>query len=167
MQRAAASSPSVPQSQARSSDAPPSKRQKVSVAPSSTATSRSDLQLIQIALAEEERKRGKAIERLAEEAGETNWTLSTVNGEGGHGVGVLRVAKAGYTDIDQEARRPVTSGRRSFGKFNRDLEVRCCILCSFHLFDNDLTNYHFSQQISCAPRSANLALPTSLHPPAR
>lgn len=167
MQRAAASSPFVPQSLARSSDAPPSRLQKVSAAPPSTATSHSDLQLIQTALAEEERKRGKAIERLAEEAGETNWTLSTVHGERGHGVGVLRVAKAGYADIDQEAWRPTILGRRSFGKFNRDLEVRLCIVCSFHLFDDDLTKYDFSQQISCAPRGAILAVPISLHSPAR
>lgn len=166
MQRAAASSTPVPQSQARSLDAPPSKRQKISAAPTSTATSHSDLQLIQITLAEEERKRGKAIERLAEEAGETNWTLSTVNGEGGHGVGVLRVAKAGYADIDQEAWRPAMLGRRSFGKFNRDLEVRPCIVCSFHLFYEDLTSYDFSQRVSCEPRSAILAVPTSLRSPA-
>ena len=133
MQRAAASSPSVPQSQARSSDTPPSKRQKVSAAPSSAATSPSDLQLIQIALAEDGEKRGKAIERLAEEAGETNWTLSTMNGEGEHGRGVLRVTKAGYDDIDQEAWRTATVGRRSFGRFNRELEVSLVIVFNFHL----------------------------------
>ena len=123
MQRAAASTPSVPQPQARTSDPPPSKRQKVFPAPSSMATSPSDLQLIQSALAEEAEKRGKHIERLVEGAGETEWVLSTVNGGDGHDVGGLRIAKAGYSDIDQEAWRPAMIGRRSFGKFNRELEV--------------------------------------------
>lgn len=125
MQRAAASTPlSAPQSQLRTPDIPLSKRQKVSAAPSSTATPPSELQLIHAALTEEEEKREKTIERLAEEAGETRWVLSTVNGEEGNGVGGLRIAKAGYSDIDQEASRPAMVGRRSFGKFNKGLEVR-------------------------------------------
>lgn len=125
MQRAAASTPpSTPQSQPRTPDTPPSKRQKVSAAPSSTATPPSDLQLMQTALTEEEEKTEKTIERLAEEAGETKWVLSTVNGEEGNGVGGLRVAKAGYSETDQEAWRPAMVGRRSFGKFNRELEKR-------------------------------------------
>ena len=132
MQRAAASTPSVPQPQARTSD-PPSKRQKVSPAPSSIATSPSDLQLIQLALAEEAEKRGKHIERLGEGAGETNWVLSTVNGGDGHGVGGLRIAKAGYSDIDQEAWRPAMVGRRSFGKFNRESEVSFVTVFIFYL----------------------------------
>ena len=134
MQRAAASVPSVPQSQAASSDAPPSKRPKVSAAPSSTATFSSDLRLIQVASAEEEGKREKAIERLAEEKGETNWILSTVNGDGGYGVGGLRVAKAGYSETDPEPWRPAMVGRRSFGKFNRGLEVDFVIVLVLHLF---------------------------------
>ena len=129
MQRAAASTLSVSQSHSGSSDAPPAKRQKVSGVPSSTATSLSDPSLIQVALAQEEEKRGKAIGRLAEEAGDTDWTLSTLNGDEGHGVEGIRVAKAGYSDIDQEAWRPAMAGRRSFGKFNRELEVS--LSCSF------------------------------------
>ena len=133
MQRAAASTSSVSQSHSGSSDAPPPKRQKVSGVPSSTATSLSDLPLIQVALAEAEEKRGKAIGRLAEEAGESDWILSTVNGDGGHGVEGIRVAKAGYSDIDQEAWRPALVGRRSFGKFNRELEVNFLIIFNFDL----------------------------------
>ena len=120
MQRAAASTASEPHSHA-----PPSKRQKISGVPSSTVTSPSNLQLN---LAEEEENRGRTIERLAEEAGETNWTLSTVNGDGAHGVGGIRVTKAGYSDIDQEAWRPALVGRRSFGNFNQELEVRFVIV---------------------------------------
>ena len=133
MQRAAASTSSMSQPHSGGSDAPPPKRQKVSSVPFSTATSLSDLPLIQVALAEEEGKRGKAIGRLAEEAGETDWILSTVNGHGGHGLEGIRVAKAGYSDIDQEAWRPSMVGRRSFGKFNRELEVSFVII-----FNSDL-----------------------------
>lgn len=131
MQRAAASVPSVPQSQAATSDAPPSKRQKVSTTSSSTAAFSSDLQLIQVALTEEEGKREKAIERLAEEKGETNWILSTLNGEGGYGVGGLRFAKAGYSGTDPEPWRPAMVGRRSFGKFNPGFEVNFVIVFFF------------------------------------
>ena len=129
MQRAAAStSPSTPQSQHLAPDNPPSKRQKVSPVTSLTATPPSDLQLIQAALNEEEYKKEQAIERQAEEAGETKWVLSTVNGKEGNGVGDLLVANAGYSEIDEEAWRPVVSGRRSFGDFNRELEVRFVIV---------------------------------------
>ncbi len=129
MQRAAASTPpSTPQSQPRTPDTPPAKRQKLSFAPASTATPPSDLQLIQAALTEEEEKREKDIERLAEEAGETKWVLSTANGEEGNGVGALRVTKAGYSDIDQETWKPATVGRRSFGNFNRKSEVNFVIV---------------------------------------
>lgn len=126
MQRAAASTPpSTPQPHPRTPDSPPSKRQKLSAAPPS------DLQLIQAVLTEEEEKRQKAIERLAEEAGETKWVLSTVNGEEGNAIGGLRVAKAGYSDIDQGAWRPAVVGRRSFGKFNRGLEASFAIVFNF------------------------------------
>ena len=134
MQRAAASNPpSTPPSHPRSPDTHPSKRQKVSAAPSLTATPPSDLQLIQAVLLEEEEKREKAIERLAEEAGETKWVLSTENRGEGSGVRGLRVAKAGYSDIDQEAWRPAMVGRRIFGKFNGELEVRFVMIFNYHL----------------------------------
>ena len=123
MQRAAASTPSVPQSQARTSDSSPSKRQKVSAAPSWPATLSSDPQLKQVAFAEGEEERETPTEKLAEEAGETNWVLSTVNVNAANDTGRIRVARAGYCDIDQEAWRPALVGRRSFGEFNRELEV--------------------------------------------
>lgn len=140
MQRAAASTPpSTPQSQPRAPDAPPPKRQKISAAPASTVTPPSDLQLIQAALTEEGERREKAIEKLAEEAGETKWVLSTANGEEGNGVGGLRVAKAGYPGIDQEAWSPAMVGRRSFANFNRGLEVKLC-----HRLRDDPIKYFFS-----------------------
>lgn len=123
MQRAAASSPpTTPKSQVQAPDTPPFKRQKTQASPS-TASPASDLQLIQAALDDEEEKREKVVERLAEEAGETKWVLSTVNGESGEGKAAFRVTRAGYSDLDQEAWRPATVGRRSFGRFNQELEV--------------------------------------------
>ncbi len=124
MQRAAASMPSsTPQSQSQPARPPPSKRQKLSSGTPSVTTTPSDLGLIQSALDEDAAKREEAIERLAEEAGETKWVLSTVNGDTEGGVKGLRVAMAGYSDIDQDALRPAMQGRKSFGKFNRELEV--------------------------------------------
>lgn len=131
MQRAAASSPiSSPQTP----DQPSAKRQKFSNAPS-PATPSADLQAIQAALAAEEAKRSEAIERQAAEAGETKWVLSFRDEGGaitGHAAGTMRVVTNGYTDIDRAAEtdmhdeepwRPLVVGRRSFGKFNRALEV--------------------------------------------
>lgn len=63
------------------------------------------------------------IEKLAGEAGETKWILSTVDEQVVDKKPALRVTTAGYSDLDQEAWRPVSIGRRSFGKCNRELEV--------------------------------------------
>ena len=132
MQRAAASTPpSAPQLQSRSPHIPYSKRQKVSVTPSSTSAPPSDLQLIQVALTQEAEKREKAVERLAEDAGETKWVLSTVDGEEQTSLGGLRIVETGYSTIDQEAWRPSVVGRRSFGKFNRELEVSIIFISHF------------------------------------
>lgn len=132
MQRAAASTPpSTPHSQSRNTDTPPSKRRKASDTPSSAAAPSTESQLLQVALEEEEGKREKAIARLAEEAGETKWVLSIADGRPGEGKTGLRVATAGYSDIDQEAWRPAVVGRWSFGKFNRDLEVSLANVLAF------------------------------------
>ena len=124
MQRAAASiPPSTPQSQSQPASTPPSKRQKLLSGNPSVSTTPSESELIQSALDEDAAKREEAIERLAEEAGETKWVFSTVSGGREGGVKGLRVATAGYSDIDQDALRPAMQGRKSFGKFNRELEV--------------------------------------------
>ena len=64
-----------------------------------------------------------AVDRLAEDAGETKWVLSTVDGGEQTSLGGLRIVETGCSDVDQEAWRPYMVGRRSFGKFNRELEV--------------------------------------------
>lgn len=124
MQRAAASvPPSTTQLQSQAASTPPSKRQKLSNETPSPNSTPSQSELVQSALDEDTAKREEAIERLAEEAGETKWVLSTVNGDPEVGVKGLRVAMAGYSDIDQDALRPAMQGRKIFGKFNRELEV--------------------------------------------
>ncbi len=146
MQRAAASAP--PHSPSNSNSGPPTpssshshqypspKRQKLDpdISPS-TATPNTDLQAIQAALAAEEAKREQALERQAKEAGETKWFLSFRPEESVAAGRGLKVARAGFAGIDQEGGSIGTEegllragggdivGRRSFGKFNRVLEV--------------------------------------------
>ena len=131
MQRAAASAPlSKFQSPSRNNETLPLKRQKTQNSPTKNA-SPSGLELIQTALEDEEQRREKAIERLAQEAGETKWVLSTLNGGAGLAKSSFCVEQAAFSDLDQEAWSPATIGRRSFGKFNQDLEVGyfsgCCL----------------------------------------
>ena len=141
MQRATASqaqrSPQTPASpnSAEPNESPTSKRRKTDtrtpnygrVPPdsSSPVAPQLDLQRVQAALDEEEAKRERAIEMLAAEAGETKWVLSTLTGQGSIGTR-LRVARAGYGDIDEGegGSRQDFGGRRSFGRFNREIEVR-------------------------------------------
>ena len=136
MQRAAASaSPSSPRDQEKQAidtpdtDAHPSKRRKTdSGAPVATTTSISDKQEVGSALDAEDNKRELAIERLAEEAGETKWVLSTFPENGGDATDAstranLRVVNVIYSDIDSEA-QPGMTGRKSYRKFNKDVEVR-------------------------------------------
>ena len=132
MQRAAASiPPSTPQSQSQLDSTPPSKRQKLSSGNPAVTTTPSESELIKSALDADAAKREEAIERLAEEAGETKWVLSTVGGDTEGGVNGLRVAMAGYSDIDHDAMRPAMQGRKSFGKFNRELEVSSVTMLLF------------------------------------
>ncbi|KAL9128607.1 MAG: hypothetical protein Q9217_002741 [Psora testacea] len=135
MQRAAAStpfstSPSISYSKTHAPDAEslPSKRRKVdSDEHRCAARPPSDRQQIQAAENEEAARRERAIARLAKEAGETMWVLSTLSDESegkkdGSQHSGLRVMSAGYSDLDSEVSRPVMGGRRSFGKFNRGVE---------------------------------------------
>jgi len=145
MQRAAASSPTSSNT-ADSPDTPPSsKRQRLSngshnSTPSSTPTPRSDAQAIEEALAAEEQKRNEALEREGARRGETKWYLSIKEPESPVvKPTALRIVSAGFGALDGGVpsqpdvasdeddatgmRRPQMSGRRSFGKFNRKLEV--------------------------------------------
>lgn len=124
MQRAAASyppcTPQIP-------DCPPSKRRKTSNDPSQITTPSADAQAFQAAADAEEAKRTAAIERIAAEAGETKWVLSTADTERANTADKkLQFLTAGYSDIDQDiqaAERQNSTGRRRFGRFIDEIEV--------------------------------------------
>ncbi|KAL8738864.1 MAG: hypothetical protein Q9181_000391 [Wetmoreana brouardii] len=127
MQRAAASSPPItPQTP----DGPPSKRQKISNDHTPSNTPTIDAEAYQAAADAEDAKRAAAVKRMAAEAGETKWVLSTVGARTSNGTAKsterkLRFLTTGYSDIDQDipiVRRQDQLGRRSFGRFNKDLE---------------------------------------------
>lgn len=135
MQRAVASSSSATTAKPHDSDSQLSKQQKVS-APLGMVAPPSELQVVRAALDAEEAKRSEAAARQqGADAGETRWVLSFVNRAGGDYEGGgeergLRVQMAGYAEIDngnghvQGEWVPTGAGRRSFGSFNREVEVR-------------------------------------------
>jgi hypothetical protein len=131
MQRAAASSPTIPKvtnpditfnlkysgpsitrpnlPQDSSSQEPSSKRRKLSTPNGSqTPSTPTGLTAINAALEAEEKLRGEALRRQAEMAGETEWVLEgavpevAVNGAGGHGEGMRVFVRAGWAEIDGE-----------------------------------------------------------------
>ena len=141
MQRAAASAPvSSATSTPTTPDEPSPKRNNI-YGDSSPSTPTADLRAIQAALAAEEAKREEALERQAADVGETKWFLSfrpeERDGGLGHGRGnghrTLRVTNASYSGLDHDSvsadrdegvfRPAAVVGRRSFGRFNRALEV--------------------------------------------
>ena len=103
MQRGAAktatssSSPSTP-------NGPPSKRARLSNGRSAPRTpgTPSDHEVIQAALAAEERKREEALEKAAELAGETKWILSFKEPRDGMRQEGMQVRTAGFGDIDKD-----------------------------------------------------------------
>ena len=132
MQRAAASSPSASAPQDPAS--PSSKRQKTThFSPSTPPTPLADQAAIQAALEAEGAQREETMARLAAERGETRWVLSFVETQSGEGESQrMKVVRAGYGDIDggnkvdrkeSGAIKHMIQGRRSFGNFNRELEV--------------------------------------------
>jgi hypothetical protein len=98
-----------------------------------------DQRAVQAAVAGEEAKRRAALEKAAAEAGDTRWVLSfeDQNTASASPNLSLRVVQTGYahldipnftaTENDMEEEIPVMVGRRSFGKFNKALEVS--LLC--------------------------------------
>lgn len=136
MQRGAAS----PNSSPTTPSEPPSKKQRLSngsYASTPSSTPRSDAQAIEEALAAEEQRRTEALEREAADRGETKWYLSFKEPQTPAQESPLRIVPAGYSTLDAAAHskeRPSdddveidvplqAKGRRSFGKFNRSLEV--------------------------------------------
>ena len=140
MQRAAASSPSV--SLPPTPDEPSPKRQKKNSDPPSSphfnVHALADQRAIQAAVDAEEAKRQAALDKQAAAAGDTRWVLSFEDQKGSAPTSklALRVVQAGYANLDASSpsqskptdeedwdNKPVMVGRRSFGKFNKALEV--------------------------------------------
>lgn len=142
MQRAAAtgpkSAPSTPESR-------PSKRPRLSEPGVRASSSNADLKKVQEALAAEELKRQQALDRQAADAGDSRWELgpssqpvvrglnvvragyTVIDSPSAAGSGVANGANAGsFTDQEEgdEGTSLQTRGRRSFGRFNKTLEVR-------------------------------------------
>lgn len=126
MQRAAASSPITTSLDPQSG--PLSKRRKISKVqyshdqPSLPSTPTTDAQIFQAAADAEDAKRAAAIERVAAQAGETKWVMSTADGVGKQNSAEkkLKFLTAGYSDIDEDIE---TVGRRVFGRFRIKDEV--------------------------------------------
>jgi hypothetical protein len=123
-------------------DQPSPKRHKTagsSTATEPTAELLADRRAVQAALAEEEAKRQSALDRQAAEAGDTRWVLRFEDERSSnHSSGaMLRVLQTGFSAIDglqggvalispedHNIDRPSIVGRRSFGRFNRAIEVQ-------------------------------------------
>ncbi|CAO1605905.1 hypothetical protein XANCAGTX0491_009409 [Xanthoria calcicola] len=114
-----------PQSPLTPNGGPPSKRRKLSTAQSPLiqsplpSTPTTDAQTFHAAVEAEDAKRAATIERIAAQAGETKWVLSTADGVGkpSSGEKKLQFLTAGYSDIDQDIE---TMGRRTFGRYRSD-----------------------------------------------
>jgi len=137
MQRAAASPAS---SSPTSPDEPPNKRRKKdsdSTPSKFNVDALADQRAIHKALADEEAKRQAALERQAAEAGDTRWVLSFEDQKKASASSALalRVVQTGYANLDslpplqvrsmeeEPEDKPIVVGRRSYGKFNKVLEV--------------------------------------------
>ena len=127
MQRADAASPTTPDTL----DSPSTKRQKLSDV-SLPDTASHEIQTAQTESGVEEVKRVEALESQTGNGGETKWVLRFSDEARGTDHGTGRVLNASYPELDtgmsaqgsgEEPWKPKSVGRRSFGKFNRALEV--------------------------------------------
>ncbi|KAH7413934.1 hypothetical protein DE146DRAFT_627034 [Phaeosphaeria sp. MPI-PUGE-AT-0046c] len=132
--KATASTPSTP-------DGPPSKKARLSNGKSAPgAPGTSDHEILQSALAAEEKKRQEALDKAAQHAGETKWVLSYTDPFAGKRPESLQVRQAGYAEIDaadesdedEEEVRPI---RKQFGGGVRRKEVRIAGISTSHVTD--------------------------------
>ena len=125
MQRAAASSAT---NSPQNLEAPPSKRQKLSISPSDASPS--DPRTATAAVGGRDSKSiEEAVHGLSDNTVETKWFLSFSSGDQAiRGSETrLQVRETGYSDIDHESATNGSfhvMGRRSFGNFNKKLEVK-------------------------------------------
>jgi hypothetical protein len=135
MQRAATATPlptlSLSASGSQTPSLPPAKRQRLSDGSASAVALSAEAQAVNAALADEEAKRQEALRKQFREGGETKWAFRVekrkVNTAGGS------VETIGYAGLESACKyegdepwRTTDTGRRSFGKFNRALEVGQC-----------------------------------------
>ena len=131
MQRAAAATPPTPLDDAQDVKSPPLKRQKISEVPSENpVTELTRGKLSQQTTAGEGQKSVRPIGEVAKDSCETKWVLHAVDAGLGNGGRTLFVTKAGYADIEEGAWRSAISGRKSFGKFKMEVDVR--LYCPFY-----------------------------------
>jgi hypothetical protein len=138
MQRSAAASPS---SNPSTPDGRSAKRVRLSnggYGNSSPSTPSKDQLAIQAALAQEEQKRSHAIERQAEEAGESRWVLSEKSL--GRPAPMLQIVHAGFAELDsasamdeEDLIEPApqvrqVAGRMVFGKVSGE-RIYCRMRC--------------------------------------
>ena len=134
MQRAAAASPASP-STPGTPDLPSSKRQRTDDSPLSFSVNElADQKAVRDALEAEEKRTQAALDRAARDAGDTRWVLNFEQKVKPQEKGAMRVQQMSFANIDRapaviramddDGDKPIGGGRRSFGKFNKKLEVR-------------------------------------------
>jgi hypothetical protein len=120
--KATASSPTTP-------NGPPSKKARLSNGHSAPGTpGTADHEILQSALAAEEKKRQEALDKAAQHAGETKWVLSYTDPLAGKRQESLQVTQAGFAELDEDdsddeevEARPI---RKKFGGGLKKKEVR-------------------------------------------
>ena len=133
MKRAEASKPSSPRTPAE----PAAKKQRLSNGSVKSNPALTPRSVAERAADEEETKREEGFAREAAARGDSKWYLSFQQPQSPAVSSPLRVVSAGYGALDQsettrdrssedeeERERPQMAGRRSFGKFNKAVEVR-------------------------------------------
>lgn len=145
MQRAAATSPLAPSSPSTPDQFGSNKRQRTdSVASPLTfnVNELADQKAVRDALEAEEKRTQAALDKAARDAGDTRWVLNFEQKPKQQSTGTMRVQSMSFAGIDrvppviwsmdeEEGDKSIGGGRRSFGKFNRKLEVHYALLaCS-------------------------------------
>lgn len=99
MQRSAAKSVAKPSPS--TPNGPPSKKARLSYG-STSAPGTPDHEILQSALAAEEKKRQEALDKAAQHTGETKWVLSFKDPLDGKRQDAMQVRRAGFAEIDAE-----------------------------------------------------------------
>ena len=131
MQRAAASPSTEP-----TTEEPSPKRRRTERAQASKfdVSSLADSRAVQVAFAEEKAKKQAALDKQAAEAGDSRWVLNFETGRDISAQSTFRIVQTGFASLDTSLPQKshigdnatgddTVVGRRSFGHFNRIIEV--------------------------------------------